>query len=270
MNSVEIKLLQHSTAIGQPCPNLVPNVTEDTILLDNGCPVGFYVRDISRYSPKAAKLADIADYELRSVRVPKSEMSRGPQGSKKDKLLRQQQGKELVTQFSVILGGVAPKPHMRRDYPTVSRVHSVASAKTFIKAMRLLCTEGEQIVKQVMPDQYEKQIQLIGENAPAKYRFGEMFTSSISNCNIAAAYHKDNANLQGCVNVIISKRKCSTGGNTTVPDYGLTFDSADNAMLVYPAWKNIHGVTPITATAAGGYRNTLVFYPLKAFRKYVE
>jgi len=36
-------------------------------------------------------------------------------------------------------------------------------------------------------------------------------------------------------------------------------------MLVYPAWRNVHGVTPITATHDGGYRNSLVFYPLKAF-----
>jgi hypothetical protein len=43
-------------------------------------------------------------------------------------------------------------------------------------------------------------------------------------------------------------------------------DSSDNSMLVYPAWRNVHGVTPIVPTHEGGYRNSLVFYPLKAFK----
>jgi len=68
------------------------------------------------------------------------------------------------------------------------------------------------------------------------------------------------------VNVIIAKREGSRGGNTTVPDYGATFGSFDNSMLVYPAWRNLHGVTPIVPTEPNGYRNTLVFYPLKAFK----
>jgi hypothetical protein len=37
-------------------------------------------------------------------------------------------------------------------------------------------------------------------------------------------------------------------------------------MLVYPAWRNVHGVTPIVQTATGGYRNSFIFYPLKAFK----
>jgi len=80
---------------------------------------------------------------------------------------------------------------------------------------------------------------------PEKYRFGRLFTSSISNFNIAAPFHRDAGNLVGCVNVIIAKKKDASGGNTTVPDYNLTVDSSDNSMLVYPAWKNVHGVTPI-------------------------
>jgi hypothetical protein len=61
------------------------------------------------------------------------------------------------------------------------------------------------------------------------------------------------------------EKQNATGGNTTGPDYGATMDSCNNSMLVYPAWRNVHGVTPIVPTATGGYRNSLVFYPLKAF-----
>lgn len=35
------------------------------------------------------------------------------------------------------------------------------------------------------------------------------------------------------------------------------------AILVYPAWMSLHGVTPIKLHKEGGYRNSLVFYPLK-------
>jgi hypothetical protein len=95
-----------------------------------------------------------------------------------------------------------------------------------------------------------------------------LFTSSISNFNIAANYHIDGGNLEGCVNVIIAKKSNAKGGNTTVPDYNATVDSADNSMLVYPAWRNVHGVTPIIPIQEGGYRNSLVFYALKSFKDF--
>jgi len=173
-----------------------------------------------------------------------------------------------VLQYSTIIGSVPPKPHMRRVYPTVSSVHNVPTARTFIKAMLLSCKECEKLIKEIAPTIYEKQIKLIEENVPEKWRFSKMFTSSISNYNISAPFHRDNGNIKGCVNVIITKRFASEGGNLNVPDYGATMDSSDNSMLVYPAWKNVHGVTPIVALKEGGYRNSLVFYPLKAFKNH--
>tara|TARA_R110002096_G_scaffold256780_1_gene450087 strand:- start:464 stop:1273 length:810 start_codon:yes stop_codon:yes gene_type:complete len=268
MNTLELITVKHDKKVGGKVGNLEPNITEDTLFTEGGKPVGFYIKNMADYSRKACKLANIADAELRSNRVPKTEMSRGPQGNKADKLKREQEGKQLVTQYSVILGGVPPKPHMRRDYPTISSVHGVASAKTFVKAMLMLAKESQEIIKAIMPEQYELQMKLIEENSPEKYRFGDLFTSSISNFNISANYHIDRANIKGCSNVIIAKRMCATGGNTTVPDYGATVDSADNSMLFYPAWRNLHGVTPILKSATGGYRNTLVFYPLGSFKKY--
>jgi hypothetical protein len=35
--------------------------------------------------------------------------------------------------------------------------------------------------------------------------------------------------------------------------------------LVYPAWRNRHGVTPIVPTHQGGYRNSHVWYALDSF-----
>ena len=67
------------------------------------------------------------------------------------------------------------------------------------------------------------------------------------------------------MNIIITKRRNSKGGNLHVPDYGATFEQTDNSMLVYPAWRNMHGVTPIIPTYQKGYRNSHVWYVLDSF-----
>lgn len=265
MQRLDLVSRPFNVKIGDKVADIEPNVTEDSIFYVDGEPIGFYLREIPE---KLRKLIEVANAELLTDRVPKQEMSRGPQGSKKDKLARAKAGINLVTQYSTILGSVPPKPHMRRDYPTISSVHQVESAKTFIKAMLLACQESENLIQQIVPNVYEKQLKAITENVPPKYRFGKLFTSSISNFNIAADYHIDGGNLKDCVNVIIAKRQSARGGNTTIPEYGATVDSANNSMLVYPAWRNIHGVTPIVPVAEGGYRNSLIFYPLKAFNGY--
>ncbi len=257
MKHIELKQIEHNTKIGDVCGHIEPNITEDTLFLYDGEPIGFYIKDISKYSQKASKLAALANQELRSKKVPKSVMKRSSGFTNAE---------NEVLQYSTIIGSVPPKPHMRRPYPTISSVHNVDSAKTFIKAMMLLCKESEEIIKKLTPNIYENQKKLIQENVPKKWRFGNLFTSSISNYNIPAPFHRDNGNIKGCVNVIIAKKNNATGGNTTVPDYGATMDSCDNSMLVYPAWRNVHGVTPIVPTGKDGYRNSLVFYPLKAFK----
>jgi hypothetical protein len=242
MKKIQLKQLEHNTKIGDVCGYIEPNITEDCIFYDGDEPIGFYIKDISKHSQKASKLAALANQELRSKNVPKSVMKRSSGFTNAE---------NEVLQYSTILGSVPPKPHMRRPYPTISSVHNVKSAQTFIKAMLMLCKESEELIK---------------ENAPEKWRFGKLFTSSISNYNIPAPFHKDNGNIKGCVNVIIAKKNNATGGNTTVPDYNATMDSCENSMLVSPAWRNVHGVTPIVPTGEDGYRNSLVFYPLKAFK----
>ena len=253
MKKIDLKKIEHSFKVGDNCPDIEPNVNEDCLLIENGQTVGFY---ISKLNSKMASCADFCNKELLSKNVPKSMMKRSSslQGNS-------------VDQFSTILGSVPPKPHMRRPYPTISSVHNVESAKNFIKGMKVLAKLSEDIINELMPEQYELQKRLIEENVLEKYRFGKLFTSSISNFNIAANFHIDRLNIKNCLNVIIAKRENSFGGNTYVPDYNACFNSCDNSMLVYPAWKSLHGVTQIKPTAVGGYRNSLVFYPLNAFSK---
>lgn len=260
MKRVELIKLDHDIKIGGKCGDIEPNITEDTLFLENGVPVGFYLKDISKHSKKLSDLIAIANKELRSKNVPKSEMGRSSGQLNKE---------NAVQQYSTIIGSIPPRPHNRRPFPSISSVHGEPKAKVFIKAMLLACRESEELIKKIIPEVYKEQVRLIEENVPEKFRFSKLFTSSISNYNISAPFHRDNGNIKGCVNVIIAKKENATGGNTTVPDYGATVDSCDNSMLVYPAWKNVHGVTPIIPIKKDGYRNSLVFYPLKAFKKFL-
>jgi hypothetical protein len=261
MKRIDLTPLENPVKIGEHCPYFEPNITEDCIFYDEGQPIGFY---LGKMPEKMCKLADLADKEFNTKNVPKAEMSRGPQGNKRDKAERLKNGVALVTQMSTILGSVPPKPHMRRPYPTISSVHQVKTAQTFIKAMYALALESEKLIKEITPNIYEHQVHLF-RSVPKKWRFGNLFTSSISNYNISAPFHRDTGNIQGAVNVIICKKHNSKGGDLHIPDYKATIGQQDNSILVYPAWRNVHGVTPIVPTHEGGYRNSLVFYPLKAF-----
>jgi hypothetical protein len=263
MKRIDLIPIEHSRKIGEQCEYIQPNVTEDCIFYADGEPVGFY---LTKMPDKMCKLADLANIELRSNNVPKTTMSRATVATKEayDLMKTDKTGKQRVDQYSTILGGIPPKAQFKRPYPNLSSVHGVQSAQTFIKAMLLLAKESEQLIKEILPKQYEQQIELF-KDVPEKWRFGNLFTSSISNFNISAPFHRDTGNIVGTVNVIICKRKDSKGGDLHVPDYGATIGQCDNSILVYPAWRNVHGVTPIIPTREGGYRNSLIFYPLKAF-----
>lgn len=267
MKRVDLIQVEHTRKIGEACEYIEPNVTEDCIFYADGEPIGFYM---TKMPDKMCKLADLADKEFRSKNVPKALMDRITSIKQKSAIkeikekFAHQKGQE-VEQYSTLLGSIPPKPIVRRPYATISKVHSEIKAQTFIKAMLLLAKESELLIKEILPKQYEQQIKLF-EDVPEKWRFANLFTSSISNYNISAPFHRDTGNIVGAVNVIICKKFNSKGGDLHIPDYNATIGQQDNSILVYPAWRNVHGVTPIIPTFEGGYRNSLVFYPLKAFK----
>ena len=267
MKTITLNKVEHITKIGKDCPYFEPNITEDCFLESDGEIIGFYIKDVSKYSEKLKLLMLIANKEFNSNNVPKSLLERSDVFSKvyKEGMTRKEAKKQGTVQMSAILGSIPPKPHMRRPYPNISAVHRNKKAKTFIKAMWGACVEAEKIIKELTPNIYKNQIELFSD-VKKDWRFGNLFTSSISNFNISAPYHRDTGNIKGSVNVILTKRNNADGGCLNVPDYNATFEQADNSMLVYPAWRNIHGVTPIKTTSDEGYRNSLIFYPLKAFK----
>jgi len=259
MKKVDLIKVEHNRKVGDICEYIEPNVTEDCIFYVDNEPIGFY---LEKMTEKMCKLADLANSELQSKNVPKQGTVRITE--QKKAFDEKRKTRYEIKQYSTIIGSVPKNEVFKRHYENRSSVHSVKSAQTFIKAMLMLAYESEQIIKEILPEQYEKQIELFKDIKP-KWRFGNLFTSSISNFNISAPFHKDTGNLVGAVNVIICKQKNSKGGDLHIPDYNATIGQADNSMLVYPAWRNVHGVTPIIPTFEGGYRNSLVFYPLKAF-----
>jgi hypothetical protein len=263
MKRIDLIPVQHNVKIGDKCEYIEPNVTEDSIFYADGEAIGFYM---TKMPEKMCKLADLANSEFKSNKVPKTTMSRATVATKEAYELMKidKNGKQRVDQYSTILGGIPPKAQFKRNYANYSSVHSVKTAQTFIKAMLFLAKESEELIKEILPSQYDKQVELF-KDVPEKWRFGNLFTSSISNYNISAPFHRDTGNIVGAVNVIICKKLNSKGGDLHIPDYNATIGQQDNSILVYPAWKNIHGVTPIIPTFDGGYRNSLVFYPLKAF-----
>ena len=262
MKKIDLIPVKHERKIGGACEYIEPNITEDCIFYADGVAIGFY---LTKMPDKMCKLADLANAEFQTKNVPKSYLDRMETVKlSKEGMKRSDASKVGVSQMSTIIGSVPPKPVMRRPYPTRSSVHSVKSAETFIKAMLMLAKESEKLIKEVLPEQYEKQSKLF-EEVGSQWKFANLFTSSISNYNISAPFHRDTGNIVGAVNVIICKKHNSKGGDLHIPDYGATIGQQDNSILVYPAWRNVHGVTPIIPTHEGGYRNSLVFYPLKAF-----
>lgn len=241
--------VDHKFKTGMKCPDIEPNIFEDTLFLLDEKPVGFFIRKIN---PKMQKIANFADCELRSERVPKGLMTRSSSYKNNN---------QHVAQYSVIIGGVPSRPQARRPYPNVSSVHRSKAARGFIRAMKYLAQLTEELISQHMPEQHSKQIQILDNAIEPRLRFSKMFTSSISNYNISAPFHQDNGNLKNTVNAIINKKFKVSGGNLYVPDFNLVFDGCDNSLVVYPAWMSIHGVTPIHAKNKSGYRNSLVFYP---------
>jgi len=144
MKIVELIPVEHNRKIGEQCPYIEPNVTEDSIFYVDGEPIGFY---LTKMPEKMCKLADLANAEFQSKNVPKSIIDRAraieqltARADIKEKYAHKK-GSE-VSQMSTLLGSIPPKPIVRRHYSTISAVHREKKAFIFIKSMLLLAKEA--------------------------------------------------------------------------------------------------------------------------------
>tara|TARA_R100000781_G_scaffold77101_1_gene47784 strand:- start:7 stop:807 length:801 start_codon:yes stop_codon:yes gene_type:complete len=266
MKTLKLIKQEHDYKSGKRCDFMKPTVTESCLLEYENEIIGFYLTELPK---KLKQYIAIANKEFLSKNVPKSLLERSDVYAMQRKYgITRSQAKAMNTvQMSTILGGVLSKPHLRRPYNSVSAVHTKPKAKTFIKAMLLACLECEKLIEKHMPEQYTKQKEIIEKTTLKKYRFGNLFTSSISNYNIAAPFHQDKGNLKNTVNAILTKRQDTEGGSLCVPDFNHVFEQSNDSLLVYPAWRNLHGVTKIIQHNKEAYRNSLIFYPLSGFHK---
>ena len=68
MKRIDLVQVQHNVKIGDKCPYIEPNITEDSIFYLDGEPIGFYM---TKMPEKMCKLADLADKEFNSNNVKK-------------------------------------------------------------------------------------------------------------------------------------------------------------------------------------------------------
>lgn len=265
MIEVNLEQREHNRRIGSRCEYIEPTVSESCLLKDDGVTIGAYIHDVREYDQKLAKIMTVANAEFRSDNVPKQLLERSDVMSYTKAGLTRKQAKQLATvQYSTILGSIPPKPLMRRNYRNRSSVHREQKANQFVKAMLFGAQRVDEIFRNLMPQQHDAHVQAVAD-IQEKWRFGRLFTSSISNFNIAAPFHRDRANIRGTLNAIYTVRENAQGGCLYVPDYDACFEMPSHSLLLYPAWRNTHAVTPIKPTHDGGYRNSLVWYALEGF-----
>ena len=71
MKTLKLKQVEHRIKIGKKCPYYEPNVKEDCLLEVDGEVIGFYIKDVTRYSERLNLLLAVANKEFRSDNVPK-------------------------------------------------------------------------------------------------------------------------------------------------------------------------------------------------------
>lgn len=266
MQTIDLVKVEHSRKTGERCEYIEPNVTESCYLRDGDEIIGVYLEDASELFPRLANLMAISNREFLSDNVPKSMLKRADVIQKKwAQGITHKQAMAIGTiQYSAIIGSVPKRKLMRRDYHNRSSVHAVKSAQTFIKAMLLASHEIDKAMESLLPVQHEAHKDAVSR-VNDEWKFGNLFTSSISNFNISAPFHRDQANIKQTLNAIYTHRHNSEGGCLYVPDYDACFKMPSGSLLFYPAWRNVHAVTPIKPTHKGGYRNSLVFYAVGGF-----
>lgn len=237
-------------------PEEYERVSGDAYLYENGALVGF---TLESFEPRLTSLIAVADREFRSSRVPKLDMHRVTPVLAEDGTKTW----ERTAQYSAICGTLPPKPHLRRRFLTRSSLHRAASAKPFAKAMLASSKYLLSLLRQYAPSLHELHMDKMAASVPEEWRFGDGYTSTISNFNISAPIHQDNANVKGTCNAIVCKRNRATGGNLFLPEYGVQFDQPDGSLLFYPAWRNKHGVTEIEPLTPSGFRNSHIWYSIR-------
>jgi hypothetical protein len=246
MKAVFLKEVEHNRKLREPCDYIEPNIVEDCLFCVDGEIVGFYY---SSLPDRIANLLNIIEHELSEGSVPYQSLVRT-------------NGYYQYKQKSAVIGATPAKPNLGFYYQNVTSLHGADKAQKYIKAMLMLAAESEALIRDLMPAQYETQLELV-QTVPERLRLSNLFTSAISNLNASIPFHIDGKNIKQTVNAIFCKRRHTIGGDLHVPGLDITIWQPDNSLIVFPVWRYIHAVTKIIKQKPSGYRNSHVFYTLK-------
>ena len=101
---------------------------------------------------------------------------------------------------------------------------------------------------------------------PEWHMAGSQWTSGVLNETSQLPYHYDANNLPTW-NAMVVIRRGTRGGHFSVPEYGVVLDCQDGDVVFMPAYKTLHGVTPIRKVDDDGYRYTAVYYSVARMRE---
>jgi hypothetical protein len=126
-------------------------------------------------------------------------------------------------------------------------------------------TELSAEVRRLAPERAEPDETLAKSMIDGDWLMGESWwTSGVLNFNSPLAYHFD-ANNAPVWNAMVSIRKGVRGGHLHVPAYDLVLACRDGDVAFFPAYQELHGVTPLKVRA-DGYRFTAVYYTIEGMK----
>jgi hypothetical protein len=119
---------------------------------------------------------------------------------------------------------------------------------------------------EVFPSRAQADQELAGAAILPEWRMaGTQWTSGVLNETSSLPYHRDANNLPTW-NAMVVMRRGTRGGHFDIPEYGQTLACRDGDVVLMPAYKTLHGVTPIRKVDPDGYRYIAVYYSVARMR----
>jgi hypothetical protein len=163
---------------------------------------------------------------------------------------------------SAVFGWTAPLPIRRRYVPTLSALdrdnHPLAAG------LRAGATTWAALLREALPQVAAEAESATAGVSPA-WRLGESWwTSGVINRDAALLYHRDANNLPAWSAMLVVRAGVA-GGYLHIADYDLLLPCRDGDVVCFPGYRLVHSVTPMRKRLSGGYRVTVVHYPVKSF-----
>jgi hypothetical protein len=163
---------------------------------------------------------------------------------------------------SAVFGWTAPLAIRKRYVPTLAALDR--DDRTLAGLLRAGATTWADLLRVTLP-----QVAADAESATAAvgsaWRLGDSWwTSGVINRDAALLYHRDANNLPAWSAMLVVRAGVS-GGHLHIADYDLLLPCRDGDVICFPGYRLVHSVTPIRKRLSGGYRVTVVHYPVKSF-----